>query len=87
MKLQTAVLEAMRCYIGMTENDRSQYRPETMRHLTTLLEAAMHRPEEWDPLKEWVNHHFNESNIEYMASFYPKTKPKKGTAIDPASTE
>lgn len=73
-KLQTAILEAIRTYVGMTENDRSTYRPETMRHLATLMEASISKPDEWEPLKEWVTHNFSGPSIEYMESFYPKVK-------------
>lgn len=73
-QLRTAILEAIRCYVGMTENDRSHYHPNRMRHLLTLLEAAESKPDEWTPLKEWVNHNFNEANITYMTSLYPKEK-------------
>lgn len=90
MNLTQAILEATRCYVGITENDRSQYNPNTMRHLLTLVESAQSQPENWEPLRQWVNTHFNGSNLEYMESVLPKVKKPAKKSLrddDPVPTD
>lgn len=74
--LTDAIIATIREYASMTENDRSTYRPEKLRHLTTLLEAAQHNPDNWEPLKEWVGLNLPVPMQKLIVSMYPKQAPK-----------
>lgn len=72
MTATNAIIETLRFYVNLTEKDRSQYRPVTMRHLVTLLEASMSKPDDYNPLKEWASNNFEGKDLEYIESLIPR---------------